>query len=161
MFGLIGGALGAIGGLFGGLSANAKIKEQQAAIERSQQRNEDWYNRRYNEDPTQRASAQFLLKKVEEQMRKRSKETAGRAAMTGTTEAAVAAEKEANAHAITDAVGQIYANNEARKDKIEENYENRKNSLQDKYDELGAQTLNGFDFFSNILGGAAKGAGMG
>lgn len=155
---ILGAAAGALGGLFGGLSRNKQIDEQQKALEKSKQENQDWYDRRYNEDSTQRADAQRVLSLTEEAIKRRNRGAAGRAAVMGGTEESVAATKEANAKAMGNAAGQIAAQGEARKERVEQQYLNRKQNLTDQINGLESQKQNGFDFASNMLGGAVGGA---
>ncbi len=49
---LIGGAVGAIGSIFGGVKASQAMKKVKANVESQKQANEDWMNRRYNENVT-------------------------------------------------------------------------------------------------------------
>ena len=56
--GLIGAGIGAAGAIFGGIKASQAMKQVGQTIDRQQRENQDWYNRRYNEDATQRADAQ-------------------------------------------------------------------------------------------------------
>ena len=99
--------------------------------------NENWYNRRYNEDATQRADAQRLLSDLNDNVRQRNQAVAGTQAVTGGTEESVAASKAANNRAIADVVSQIAANGEQRKDAIEGQYMNRKTALNDQLNNLG------------------------
>lgn len=62
--GILGGVGGAVGGIFGGISKNRQIKEQMKMLNEQkklvgeqQKENQDWFDRRYNEDATQRAEA--------------------------------------------------------------------------------------------------------
>ena len=59
--GIIGGAAGALGGIFGGISKNKMLKRMRNMINEQKRENQDWYDRRYNEDATQRADAQAIL----------------------------------------------------------------------------------------------------
>ena len=58
---IIGAGMQAAGAIWGGISASKSAKKVTQSIERQQQENQDWYDRRYNEDATQRADAQRLL----------------------------------------------------------------------------------------------------
>lgn len=127
--GLIGAGLGAVGAIFGGIKASQAMRQAARTIDKQQRENEDWYNRRYNEDATQRADAQRVLSMTEERLKQRNKAAAGRAAVMGTTDEGVAAEKAANAQVMADAAGQVAAGAEARKDAIEQQYQARKNEL--------------------------------
>ena len=157
MLGILGGALGALGGIFGGLGKNEAIERQQQALDKRKQENQNWYDRRYNEDATQRADAQRILSMTEDAIKRRNRAAAGRAAVMGGTEESVAATKEANAKAQADAAAQIAAAGEARKDKIEQQYLNRKNVLNDKRDGLEGQKSSGWDMAGSAMGGVSSG----
>lgn len=157
MLGILGGALGALGGIFGGLGKNEAIERQQQALDKRKQENQNWYDRRYNEDATQRADAQRILSMTEDAIKRRNRAAAGRAAVMGGTEESVAATKEANAKAQADAAAQIAAAGEARKDKIEQQYLNRKNELNDKRDGLEGQKSSGWDMAGSAMGGVSSG----
>lgn len=120
--GLIGSAIGAAGSIFGGISASKAMKRAKKNIEAQRKKNQDWYDRRYNEDATQRADAQRILTQTEESIKQRNKQAAGSAAVMGGTDESVAAAKAANNQALADATSQIAANAEARKDNIEATY---------------------------------------
>lgn len=119
---IIGGAMKIGGSIFGGISASRSAKRQKQAVEAQRQKNQDWYDRRYNEDATQRADAQRILTMTEESIKNRNKQAAGSAAVMGGTEESVAAAKAANNQALADATSQIAASAEARKDNIEATY---------------------------------------
>lgn len=59
--GLIGGAIGAAGGIFGGISASKALRQMKRNVEAQRKSNQDWYDQRYNEDATQRADAPATL----------------------------------------------------------------------------------------------------
>lgn len=151
---LIGAGLGAVGGIFGANSRNKLIKKQMQIINQQKRENQDWYDRRYNEDATQRADAQRLLTMMEESIKKRNKAAAGTAAVMGGTNESVAATKEANSQALADATGQIAASAERRKDLIEQQYQQRKGSLDQQLMELEGQKQL---VVNAALGGAASG----
>ena len=134
--GLIGAALGAAGSIFGGISASKAMKRVKENVERQMRENQDWYDRRYNEDATQRADAQRILTMTEDSIKRRNKAAAGRAAVVGGTDESVAAEKAANAQAISDATSQIAANADARKDAIENQFMNRKEDLNNQLNQI-------------------------
>lgn len=127
--GLIGSAIGAAGRIFGGIKASKAMKKAKRNVEAQRQKNQDWYDRRYNEDATQRADAQRILTQTEESIKQRNKAAAGSAAVMGGTDESVAAAKEANNKALADATSQIAADAEARKDNIEATYMQNDNAL--------------------------------
>lgn len=133
---LVGAGLSAVGSIFGGISASKAMKKVKNNLQAQQQANEDWYNRRYNEDATQRADAQRILTKTEESIRNRNKQAAGAQAVMGGTDESVAAAKAANNQALADATSQIAASAEARKDQIEQTYQQRDAQINDALNNL-------------------------
>ena len=156
---LFGGALGALGGLFGAMGKNDAIEAQQKAINKRKTENQSWYDRRYNEDATQRADAQRILSITEDAIKRRNRAAEGRAAVMGGTEESVSATKEANAGAQANAAAQIAAAGDARKDRIEQQYLSRKNELNDKMDGLEGQRASGWDIAGSAIGGMSSGLG--
>ena len=134
--GLIGAALGAAGSIFGGISASKAMKRAKANVERQMRENQDWYDRRYNEDATQRADALRILTMTEDSIKRRNRAAAGTAAVMGGTDESVAAEKAANAQTMADATSQIAANSDARKDAIENQFMSRKEDLNNQLNQM-------------------------
>lgn len=75
--GLIGAAIGAAGSIFGGIAASKAMRKMKANVEAQKKDNQDWFDRRYNEDATQRADAQRILTMTEESIKNRNKAAAG------------------------------------------------------------------------------------
>ena len=161
--GIIGGASGALGGIFGGISKNKMLKKQMSMINEQKRENQDWYDRRYNEDATQRADAQAILTQTADMIRRRNQQSAGSQAVMGGTEESTAAAKEANAKALSDATSQIAVAGAQRKDQIEGQYREIQHQLDEKLRELQGQKQDGFQMASNAIGGAVNGfaSGMG
>lgn len=132
-----------------------------AMVAQQQRENQDWYDRRYNEDATQRADAQRLLSITEDSIKKRNRAAAGTAAVMGGTNESIAAEKEAGNKAMADAVSQINAAGEQRKDQIENQYMARKDQLNNAMRELEGQKSSALDIIGQGIGGAASGVGLG
>lgn len=132
----IGGALGIGGAIFGGISASKAMKQVKKNIEGQMKDNQNWYDRRYNEDATQRADAQRILTITNENIKQRNQQAAGAQAVMGGTEESVAAAKAANNQALADATSQIAVNGERRKDQIESQYLQTKSALNDKLNNL-------------------------
>ena len=128
----IGGALGIGGAIFGGISASKAMKKVKRNLEGQMKDNQNWYDRRYNEDATQRADAQRILTMTNENIRQRNRQAAGAQAVMGGTEESVAAAKAANNQALADATSQIAVAGERRKDQIEAQYLQTKSDLNDK-----------------------------
>lgn len=154
--GLVGAAVGAAGSIFGGISASNAIKKMKANVEAQKKANQDWYDRRYNEDATQRADAQAILTKTEESIKNRNKQAAGAAAVMGGTEESVAAAKEANNKALSDATSQIAVNADQRKDAIEQQYQQRDADLNNQLNNLEQQKA---EAISQAVQGVTSAAG--
>ena len=121
--GLIGSAVGAAGAIFGGIGASKAMNRMKKNIEAQRKSNQDWYDRRYDEDATQRADAQRILTQTEERIKNRNQQAAGAQAVMGGTDESTAAAKAANNQALADATSQIAVNADARKDQIEQTYQ--------------------------------------
>lgn len=134
--GIIGGALNIGASIFGGIKQAKAIKKVRANLQQQQQENQNWYDRRYNEDATQRADAQRLITMTEESIKNRNKQAAGTAAVMGGTEESVAAAKAANNGALADTMSQIAVNAEQRKDAIEGQYMERKAGINNQLNDM-------------------------
>nr|WP_314698252.1 hypothetical protein [uncultured Prevotella sp.] len=134
--GYIGAAVGAAGSIFGGISALNAMNKMKANVEAQKKANQDWFDRRYNEDATQRADAQRILTMTEENFKNRNKAAQGAAAVMGGTEESIAATKAANSKALSDATAQIAVNGEQRKDAIESKFQERDASLNNQLNEI-------------------------
>lgn len=159
LFGSIaGGALGAAGSIFGGISASKAMKRVKKNLQAQKEANQNWYDRRYNEDATQRADAQRILTQTEESIRNRNRQAAGAQAVMGGTDESTAAAKAANAQALADATSQIAAGAENRKDQIEQTYQQRDSQINEALNNL---EINKAQAISQAVQGVAKaGAGI-
>ena len=126
---LISAGLGAAASVIGGIKARQAAQKANAMLDQQKAENQAWYDRRYNEDATQRADAQRILTMTMDRMRRRNQAAAGTAAVMGSSPETVAAEKQANAQALADAASQIAAAGAARKDQVENQYLANKNAL--------------------------------
>lgn len=155
---IAGGALGAAGSIFGGISASKAMRRVKKNLQAQKQANQNWYDRRYNEDATQRADAQRILTRTEESIRNRNRQAAGAQAVMGGTDESTAAAKAANAQALADATSQIAVNAENRKDQIEQTYQQRDSQINEALNNL---EINKAQAISQAVQGVAKaGAGI-
>lgn len=139
---IIGGALKLGGSIFGGIKAAKAARERTENVQEQLRKNEDWYNRRYNEDATQRADAQRLITMTEEALKKRNKAAQGTAAVMGGSQEALAAEKAASVQALADATSQIASAADKRKDAIEAQYQSNEANLNDQLNQIQAEKAN-------------------
>ena len=139
---IIGGAMKLGGSIFGGIKASREAKKQQKMLDAQKAENQAWYNRRYNEDGTQRADAQRLLTNTQDLLRRQTMAAQGANAVTGASTEAVAAQKAANNQALASATSTIAAASDARKDNIEQQYQTNNNALADKQMQISRQKQN-------------------
>lgn len=149
---IIGGALGIGSAIFGGLSASKAIKGAKKDLEKQQRENSAWFDRRYNEDATQRADAQRILAKTEESIRNRNRQASGAAAVMGATPESVAAAKAQNNEALAEATSQIAAAGDRRKDQIEQQYLQTKSDISNRLNNLEIQKAQNI---ANVVQGVA------
>lgn len=114
-----------IGSILGGIFGASSAKRQAKMLSEEKNKNQRWYDRRYNEDSTQRADAQSALTAMREAMKERTAASAGTSAVMGGTGEQVAAEKAAQNSALADTISSIARSGEARKDNIEAQYQAR------------------------------------
>lgn len=154
--GAIGAGVGAAASIYGGVKASQAMKKIKANLEQQRKDNQNWYDRRYNEDATQRADAQRILTQTEEAFRNRNRQAQGTAAVMGGTEESVAATKEANAQAMADAASQIDVAGEARKDNIEQQYMSTDRNIQSQLNDLERQKAQNVQQAANEVASAAS-----
>lgn len=153
--GWLGATIGAIGSLFGGMSASDKMKEVTDNIKQQQNANQAWYDKNYNENPLMRAGAQALLQRTDEAVRNRNRQAAGTQAVMGGTDESVAAAKAAGAREEAEITRQILAADDARKDRIENQYMQTKANLNAQMNDIRKQQA---DAISQAVGGLSSAA---
>lgn len=136
---LIGAGLGLVSSIAGGIANRNARRKQEQMLAQQQRENQAWYDRRYNEDPTKRADTVRLLTQMQEQIKNRNRAAKGRQAVMGGTEDSTTAVKEANNKTLADTTSQIVAANEARKDAIEQQYQQNKRSIQGQQMQMEAE----------------------
>lgn len=149
---LIGAGLGLASSIAGGIANRKARKKQEQMLAQQQRENQAWYDRKYNEDPTKRADTVRLLTQMQEQIKNRNRAAKGRQAVMGGTEDSTTAVKEANNKTLADTTSQIVAANEARKDNIEQQYQQNKRSIQGQQMQMEADKAAGT---ANVAAGVA------
>ena len=119
---IVGAASSLASGIAGGIKARKAARKANAVLDKQAKENEDWFNRRYNEDYTQSAEAQAALTKARELADEQYRKASGTAAVVGATDESVAQAKKAAASGIA-------TNATARKDAVESQYLNTKNNI--------------------------------
>lgn len=154
---IVGAATGLASSIYGGIASARAARKQKNEIARQKEANKAWYERRYNEDATQRSDAQRLLTKTREAYEKRNREASATQAVVGGSDESVAATREANANGLADTASQINAASEARKDSVEESYRNQDQQLAGQLSAMEAQrSANIANATSQAVGAAAQ-----
>ena len=154
---LIGAGLGLASSIAGGIANRKARKKQEQMLAQQQRDNQAWYDRKYNEDPTKRADTLRLLTQMQEQIKNRNRAAKGRQAVMGGTEDSTTAVKEANNKTLADTTSQIVAANEARKDAIEQQYQQNKRSIQGQQMQMEAEkSADTANVVSGVAGTAAN-----
>lgn len=153
---MIGAGMQAAASIYGGIKNAKAYKDVIENTKQQMQENQDWFDRRYNEDATQRADAQALLTQTANSIRERNKQAAGAAAVMGGTDESVAAAKAANNEALVDATSKIAAAADQRKDSIEGQYLSKKADLNSQ---LNNMTLKKAEVTANAVKDVADAAG--
>lgn len=158
---MIGGGLKLASSIFGGVKQAQAYKKVEKNLKAQREANQNWYDKRYNEDATQRADAQALLTQTEQSIKERNKQAAGAQAVMGGTDESVAAEKERNNKALADTMSKIAVNADARKDSIESQYQTKDEALQNQLNDLtlkkaenAAQTAQGIAAVGSDMAGS-------
>ena len=126
---IIGAGLGALGSIFGGIKASQAMRKVKDNINAEKADNEACNKAEYYNDATQRGEAQRAIEKKMEEVRKRNQQARATQAVTGGTDASVAAEKAANNQAVAETMASIAADAANRKDEIQQQYRQTKSAL--------------------------------
>ncbi len=119
----IAAAIGAVGGiassLIGGAQAAKAVRAAESRQRSQEAREAAWYNRRFYEDYLDTSAGQNLVRRAKEWAREQNRRAAGTQAVTGGTEASVAAAKEAGNKMVGDTIASIAATDQSRKAQVD------------------------------------------
>lgn len=133
-----------IGGAAINAIANARAyRNQMKNLRRQERENQNWYDRRYNENATERADSVALNEQAKQHFAEAMARHQGTAAVMGGTNAQLAAEKNAEAAGYAGIQAQRQQLADTRKDTIENKFMANKTAIQDKMNALEAQRAQG------------------
>ena len=115
-------AAGALSSIFGGSKSAQAARREQQRIREEKARTEAERIRAKNEDYIDTAAGQNLMRIAQEERDKIWKRESGAAAVGGGTDAAVALAKEQGNQMIGDTIANIAANDQSRKDQLDQSY---------------------------------------
>lgn len=115
--------------LYGGWKAGKERKKMDNQITQWEAENKAFYNSRALGDYTQRADSQNVLRQMREQLDRQSKRDANTQAITGGTIEQTAVSKDSANKALADTTSNIAAVGQQYKDRVTDQYLDRKNQL--------------------------------
>ena len=139
LLGALGLGLGAAGSAANFISQAKEARKRAEALDKRALENEKWYTRKYYENSTQSAAANDALKKMRNAMQERMNRASGAAAVSGASSESVAAEKAAANKTIGDTVSAIAARDDARKERVDDEYRREKRAIENARDNISIQ----------------------
>ena len=139
LLGALGLGLGAAGSAANFISQAKEARKRRRALDERERENEAWYRRKYNEVGTESASAQRALTAMRDAQRERMNRASGAAAVSGASSESVAAEKAAANKAIGDTVSAIAARDDARKERVDDEYRRERRAIENARDNISLQ----------------------
>lgn len=143
----VGLASGLAESIIGGVKSAKAAKAQKKLIQAQRNKNDAWYNKNYYQDYLNRSDSQAAIRRVEDFMKKRNKNAAATATVMGSTPEVVAAQQQNDQKLMADTMGNIAANADVYKDRVQARYQQQDNALtgaqieQAQLDELGGVQL--------------------
>lgn len=134
------GGLSAASSLFGQHKAKEQLKEQRKLLEQQKRESNQLYTERAYSDPTQRASARYVLSKAQELYKDRNRASEGKRAVVGGTEDSTTASKQAGAEGIASATAQVAASADARADRAAQQHSAEQQSIAQQQGTLAQQS---------------------
>ena len=116
------GALGAATSILGGLSSANAAKRAEKLRQEQDAKNAAWFNKRYNESFIDTSAGRNAIRQAIDYGKRQTQRAEGAAAVTGGTDAAVAQAKEGANRMVGDTIGQLAAQDTARKEQAVETY---------------------------------------
>ena len=139
LLGALGLGLGAAGSAANFISQAKEARKRRRALDERERENEAWYKRKYNEVGTESASAQRALTAMRDAQKWRRSRASGAAAVSGASSESVAAEKAAANKAIGDTVSAIAARDDARKERVDDEYRRERRAIENARDNISLQ----------------------
>lgn len=119
---LAGLALGVGSSILGGVSSANAARRAERLRQEQDARNAAWFNRKYNESFIDTSAGRNAIRQATDYAKRQTQRAEGAAAVTGGTDAAVAQAKESANKMIGDTIGNLAAQDTARKESAENTY---------------------------------------
>lgn len=124
---MIGGIISGVGkvgaAIAGGIAGRRAARRNKKLLRKLERENQEWYDKEYNADFTQRADAQASLNAARKILDERYARAKGAAAVSGATDESVALEKKAANETLADVTSSIASRADAYKEQVRSNYD--------------------------------------
>lgn len=128
--GIISGAAGLAGTVFGAIKSAQERNRMKAYMETQKSDNEAWFDEKKYSDYTQRKDTQALMKSLRDNLKDVNQASNATAAVTGASPEAVAMQKAAQSEAVSDTFTNVAAQGQRVQDNAEAQYMARKSQLE-------------------------------
>lgn len=122
---IISGAGQGASATMGGIFSTLQMRKAKRIIGAARKRSQDWYDKEYNADFTQRADAQSALAKARGILNEKYMQAEGASAVAGATDESVAHQKAAANNTLAAITSNIAERADAYKEGVRANYENQ------------------------------------
>ena len=144
-------ALGVGSSILGGVSSANAARRAERLRKEQDAKNAAWFNRKYNESYIDTAAGRNAIRQAQDFAKRQTQRAEGAAAVTGGTDAAVAQAKEGANKMIGDTIGNLAAQDTARKENAEATY-------QQQQENSTAWQMQNQQMKANAIAQAAQGA---
>lgn len=117
------------GSIFGGYMASKAMKKARQMLEQQATDNQNWYDRRINQDFTKTATAQNAIRKAIEYADQLNRKTDATAAVMGSTDQASATARKQAANTIANVISSVAQHGDTTKEIIEQQYRQNKSNI--------------------------------
>lgn len=115
----IGAGVGVLSSILGGASASRAAKAAERRQRAMEAKEQAWYNRRYNEDYSDTAAGQNLIRRAKDYAKEQWKKAAGAQAVAGGTDAATQMAKDSGNKMVGDTIANIASTDQERKANVD------------------------------------------
>jgi hypothetical protein len=126
----MGAVTGLAGSVYGAIQEGKQRRRMNRQLDKMSSDNEVMYNTDYLGDYTQRADAQNIIRELRDTMNAQSRNDNNAAVVAGATPESLAAAKENRSKAVASVMGRLGAQGQQFKDRVKENYLNRKSQIE-------------------------------
>lgn len=137
--------------ILGGVSSANAARRAERLRQEQDAKNSAWFNRKYNESYIDTAAGRNAIRQAQDYAKRQTQRAEGAAAVTGGTDAAVAQAKEGANKMIGDTIGNLAAQDTARKENAEATY-------QQQQENSTAWQMQNQQMKANAIAQAAQGA---